>query len=470
MIQKKINKITLHLIVFGLLNLSLFNSAWAIPSFARQTGLKCNECHTVFPELTPFGRLFKFGGYVLSKSGKSYESFPPLAAMAQVSYSGQKGLTPGIAPFDKADRATDKINLPQQLSLFYGGRIYKNVGAFVQATYDGVDNKIYLDMTDIRYSNNTILAGRNLIYGLTINNSPTVQDGWNSVPAWGYPYASSSTALSPAASPIIHGGLDQQVGGIGANVFWNNLIYLGGTVYRTTLNGITKPLGAGTPTEMVVNGAAPYWRLALERRWKNHFFTVGSYGMLADIYPSGLNDGPTNRFTDYAFDAQYQYMGTIEPQDIKGLPKKDAGKKAKKSKHIITAHAVWTHEKQDWMASFPLGNTANPFDVLNTFRINLNYYYRSHLGDIAGSASFFSTTGDKDMLLYAAIPREGSRTGSPDSNGCILEADYRPWEKIKISLQYVIYNKFNGAHLNYDGADRNASANNACYMVIWFML
>ena len=39
--------------------------SWAVPSFARQTGMTCAACHTVFPELTPFGREFKLNGYVL---------------------------------------------------------------------------------------------------------------------------------------------------------------------------------------------------------------------------------------------------------------------------------------------------------------------------------------------------------------------------------------------------------------------
>ncbi len=469
MIVKKPRKLFFLLIALVLLQLLPLNTAQAVPSFARQTGMPCNECHTVFPELTPFGRIFKLGGYVLSKTGKQYEFPPPLGGMAQASYTDSKGLTSGVAPFDSTNRATDRINLPQQLSLFYGGRIYDKMGAFVQGTYDGVSNKILLDMTDIRYSNNAIVWDKNLIYGLTLNNSPTVQDVWNTTPAWGFPFASSSVASTPAAGTINDGALDQQVGGIGAYIFWNNLIYLEGTVYRTARNGITKPLGAGTATEQVVDGAAPYWRLALEQRWKNHFFTIGTYGMQADIFPSGNRSGPADRFTDIAFDAQYQYMGTIQAEHMQEHMQMDGEHMAEAGKHIITAHATWIHENQDWKASLPLGNTANPSDFLNTFRMNLNYYYRSHLGDIGGSTGYFSTTGKTDPLLYSSSPVDGSRTGSPNSNGFILEADYRPWEKTKISLQYIIYNKFNGAHSNYDGFGRNASDNNTLYALAWLM-
>ena len=35
----------------------------ALPSFARQTGQPCGTCHTDFPGLTPYGRLFKLNGY-----------------------------------------------------------------------------------------------------------------------------------------------------------------------------------------------------------------------------------------------------------------------------------------------------------------------------------------------------------------------------------------------------------------------
>ena len=40
--------------------------AEALPSYARQTGQECAACHNGFPELTPYGRLFKLNGYTFS--------------------------------------------------------------------------------------------------------------------------------------------------------------------------------------------------------------------------------------------------------------------------------------------------------------------------------------------------------------------------------------------------------------------
>jgi hypothetical protein len=431
----------------GLFLLASFNQASAIPSFARQTGMDCSDCHTVFPELTPVGRDFKLGGYVESESNKPYDFPPPLAAVAQFSYTGARGLTNGVAPFDSENRATDKTNLPQALSIFYGGKIYGRLGAFIQATYDGVGNSVALDNTDIRFANKTTLGGKDLTFGLTVNNNPTVQDLWNSTPAWGFPAAASAVANTPAASTVIDGALAQQVGGIGGFFYWNRLLYVEGTVYRTTLNGITEPLGAGTSTDTVVDGAVPYWRLALQQQWQDHSLSVGTYGLVADIFPGGGNGGPTDKFTDIALDAQYQYITR---------------------KHRVSLQTTWIHEKQNWDASFPSAGTANPSDTLRTFRTNVNYYYRSDIGDIGGSVGYFSTTGDTDQILYSPGPISGSSTGSPNSNGFILQTDYLPWKYSKLSLQYIYYNKFNGAHSNYDGFGTNASFNNTIYLLAWF--
>ena len=43
--------------------------ARALPLFARQTGQNCVACHAggQFPELTPYGRLFKLTGYTIGE-------------------------------------------------------------------------------------------------------------------------------------------------------------------------------------------------------------------------------------------------------------------------------------------------------------------------------------------------------------------------------------------------------------------
>ena len=72
-------------------------AAQAVPSFARQTGMACEACHTVFPELTHFGRMFKANAYTLDNlkqvRGVSCDQggdalpggLPPISLMVQVS-------------------------------------------------------------------------------------------------------------------------------------------------------------------------------------------------------------------------------------------------------------------------------------------------------------------------------------------------------------------------------------------------
>jgi len=170
--------------------------------------MSCTVCHTVFPELTPFGRAFKLDGYTFSTTSESKPWRPPLAAMFQASLTSLNEnsgiLKGGVAPFDNAaDSAVDRYNVPQQASLFYGGKILDHVGAMAQLTYDGPGNDIALDNTDIRYARTVAAGGRHLTYGVTVNNSPTLEDVWNSTPAFGFPYATSAVAPGPAAAALI---------------------------------------------------------------------------------------------------------------------------------------------------------------------------------------------------------------------------------------------------------------------------
>src|SRR5665213_654716 len=83
----------LALLIIGSLALVLATpSAEALPSYARQTGQQCAACHNGFPELTPYGRLFKLNGYTF---GGGQSNVPPIAAMVIPTFthtdSGQPG-------------------------------------------------------------------------------------------------------------------------------------------------------------------------------------------------------------------------------------------------------------------------------------------------------------------------------------------------------------------------------------------
>src|ERR1700732_2665644 len=141
----------------------LASPGWAVPSFARQTGMACAACHTVYPELTPFGREFKLNGYVLdnitqikgitteNRETLSLNAMPPVSVMLQISYTHTGKALPDSAATGALAKDGDVL-FPQQASFFYAGKIADGLGAFIQLTYDGVGDSFGVDNTHIRYA------------------------------------------------------------------------------------------------------------------------------------------------------------------------------------------------------------------------------------------------------------------------------------------------------------------------------
>ncbi|MEJ2720125.1 MAG: hypothetical protein P8181_03160, partial [bacterium] len=392
-----------------------FDTGYAVPSFSRQTGVTCASCHTVFPQLTDFGRSFKLHGYTMigSTEGQTKRleigSFPPISAMVQTSYTSVQARVPGTQ--------NGNALLPDQLSLFYAGRISDDLGAFMQITYDGVDDHFSMDNVDVRFARQAGEGFGNIVYGLTLNNNPTVSDLWNSTPAWGFPFASSELAPAPAAAAWIDGGFAQQVAGIGGYVSWKDMVYAEADVYRSFQIGGNAPPTADT--ENLIKGVMPYWRLALSHQKGEHDVEIGTFGLWTQLHPGGGEplSGLTNDFLDIGVDAQYQWLH---------------------DNHTVTVHSTWIYEKQDWDAAFAANQVFHSSDDLNTFRVNGIYYYNRLIG---GSLGFFSTTGDKDPLLYPLDPIDGSRTGDPESRGFLVEAAFVPWYNTRLSVLYTIYDR-----------------------------
>src|ERR1700741_5585466 len=132
--------------------------AFSLPLYARQTGQPCANCHTAFLELTPFGRRFKLGGYTLD--GGDWKG-PPFAVMLQPTFTNTQAAQPGGAA---PGFGVNKNFVLQQASLFTGGKITDNLGAFIQGTYDGVAHRFAWDNTDIRVAKQVNVDGHTLLW------------------------------------------------------------------------------------------------------------------------------------------------------------------------------------------------------------------------------------------------------------------------------------------------------------------
>lgn len=351
------------------------------------------------------------------------------------------GAAPGFGPNDNFAM--------QQVSLFTGGRITDHLGAFIQGTYDGVANRFGWDNTDIRYVNTVKLGRHDLLLGTTLNNNPSVQDVWNTTPAWRFPFISPTLAPTPAAATFIEETYAQRVLGFGAYGFVDDRLYFELSGYHSLPEEGELLLGVDTTGESPIDGVAPYWRVAYERDFGKNALEIGTFGMEGDVRPLRMMGIGTDSFTDVGADTQYQWIGT---------------------RQAVTFRASWIHEGRDLAASQALGLADRSHDTLRSFHASLSYTF-GNTWDLTGG--WFSLNGSSDAALY------GTANGSPDTSGWIAEIAYLPfmhggpkfwpWLNARIGLQYTRYGKFDGSRLNFDEIGRNAGDNNTILLYAWIV-
>ena len=420
--------------------------AAAVPSYARQTGLPCSGCHTTPPELNAAGRRFKLLGYVdrgedtksvKDSSNKRHAGLDllaslPLSIMVETSLTATKTPQPGTQ--------NGSFEFPQDVSLFLAGAWTTHIGSFAQVTYNTQNDHFTSDNTDIRYANTRKLKGKELVYGLTLNNNPTVEDLWNDTPAWGFPWIASDSAPSSNAATIIDGSLAQDVAGLGGYAMWNSHLYLDATIYRSEHVGGPQP-NPGTGATFNIRGVAPYWRLAWEQSSATTEFEVGTYGMHMTSSPGAVT-GLEDDYTDWAVDFQMDHT----------LFRKD----------VVSLRGTYIRENSSLAATNPLLVNHH----LNTARADAEYHFGNRFSATIG---WFNTTGTPDPVLYPGAPVTGNANGDPRTAGYLPSISFWPMQNLQLGLQYTGYTRFNGAATNYDGAGRNASSNNTTYLVARFL-
>jgi hypothetical protein len=462
--------------------------AEALPAFARQTGQTCSTCHTAFLQLTPFGRRFKLNGYISRGGGPDGDSGTrdalltpplPLAFMWQSTFTHlNRGLDePAGNPYAPPSPnggfpgQNNFVDGAQQMSIYYGGQIYGNLGAFVQFSYSNDYARAFgMDNSDVRYTGQFTLYDTDVLWGVTANNRPTMQDVWNTSPVWAYPFLTSSFGPSPAAATMIESFGPVQALGAGAYVFVNNTYYAELSAYGSPSPTVQTTMGESPPSlGYTISGLAPYYRIAAEPVWGEHALMIGAYGMAANIIPNRVFGFGTDKVTDLGFDSQYQWLT---------------------DEHAVTLRANYIFERQILDASSnPLnvncsgmtagvGNgpcAANPVNYLRSLNISAEYVYDHKY---AFEVAYFQYTGSPDSITFA-----NNLNFSPNSNGWVFDVSYLPfmrggpsfwpWLNTRVGASYTLYNRFNGGTTNIDPVNcpgcRNAHDNNTLMVYSWTM-
>jgi hypothetical protein len=409
-------------IAFFMLGLFIHATAQALPAFANQTGQNCIACHAggQYPELTPYGRMFKLTGYTIGEKA--------LRASVMAVAGASRMANPDSVNSALASNASSGLNTPykngslrfETASFFLAGKITDNIGAFSQVTYDNHNptdaggqyvGHSAVDGVDVRYADQFVSEKSNIIYGVSLNNRPSIVDPWNTAWAW-MQYVPTSANLGSnqytdggSNGPPYPGNGTVAAGLAGVNgyVFLNKSVYAELGLYRTAQRSF-RFLNSGSPqTESTLKGTNPYWRLAYSKDWGAHSWMAGTSGMISRQYDFTNTTPCITDATCYqtakvrGLDTQYQYL--LDP-------------------HAFTLQGVYQRQRFDTGVQAS-GIASSDQSIM---RFKGSYVYQARYG---GSYAYFNVPGGPELA----------------TRGSTYEVFYMPHQNVRLGLQYTAYTK-----------------------------
>lgn len=402
-------------------------AANAVPSFARQTGQPCAACHVggFGPQLTDFGIAFKLGGYTLAVPNRPAV---PVAAMVMAGFThtdaAQDASTlDGRQMF--SSRLKDNNNLTlDQVSVFFAGRLAEHAGIFSQLTYDGIAQHTTIDNVDLRIADTFTLPGdTSFLAGISINNNPGLQDPFNTLPAWAFPYISSPIAPGPSAATVLDEAWGQKATGVVAYGQLDNFWYGELGTYRMQSLSTQKFFGIGSADRDAGALRSPlYARLAIRPTWESGSLNVGAV-MFKTGYQADRGQPETTQYRDLGIDASLHENFDDTSQ--------------------ASVMAIVLHESA----------TGNP--AMTEYSLTGSYYRPSPIGGSWG----------------ANLQRFGVNASNLGSRGTRLQLDWTPtgtralnglWDpSIRVGLQLTAYDELD-AQRGHDAAKSNSA-----YLFTW---
>ena len=414
--------------------LAAATSVQATAAFARQTGSACADCHAAAygPALTPYGMRFKINGFT-ETDGEGTKL--PLAAQV-------------LAQYARPVRGDSSTNLTEA-DLYLAGRLTDHVGGFVKVEADHQGDGGYatkLSNVDLRYvAHDLKLRGRDLVLGVSVNNSPGFDDPLGALPAPAYlaPPGVTGTLLNPS-SP---GSLAHRVIGAGVYGFYDAQWYAEAGSYRSLSASQQDDLGysrAGDPGRLSGTG---YLRLAWMKDLRRQFFSAGVVAL--STQRQRPRSAPSDDITDLGYDLTWQYLGNRD--------------------HIVQLGYVNIMERRHY-GSTPVvpGLVAPSRATARDQVISASYTFRQSYGV---SAAHLMSTGSRDPLRYGP-------PGDPATTSNLFSLYWTPFGKddswtstanLKLAASWFRFTRFNGRRSNIFGAPPGAPATDASDLDAFFV-
>jgi hypothetical protein len=394
--------------------------AQAVPSFARQTGQPCAMCHVggFGPQLTDYGIQFKLTGYTITKGG---DWTPPVAAMVMAGLThtskSQDASTLDGHSLTGSLKGNDNLTL-DQVSLFYSGRLAEHVGIFSQLTYDGIAQHASIDNVDLRAATTTQLGEHMTVLGVSLNNNPGVQDPFNTLPAWAFPYIASNVAPGPSAATVLDEAFGQKATGLVGYAQLDGMWYGELGTYRMQTPTLQKDFGIAAGDRDAGALRAPlYARLAARKSFESSALEAGVVLFKTGYQPDRAAPEVAH-IRDVGVDASYRWTGA--------------------SGNTATVLGNVIHETQSGAG-------------MTEYSVSGSYFW------------------DKDY--GATLQRFGVNAPGLGSRGTRLQLDWTPFGKtpptggidanLRVGLQLTAYDKLDGA-----GGSAATDAN-SLYLFAW---
>jgi hypothetical protein len=383
------------------------DEASAVPSFARQKGKACTDCHTIWPRLTQAGREFKELGY--TEVGETY----PRIQEDNLDLLGFSGTPLSVSlitlPYVKAQGQQSEAHIPEEMAIFLAGRITPNIGGFVEPKWARDTGQFSLELVKLAGANR--VAGNNNLGIVFLKSDVAGADPYNTIRFTAYNTVNTPAIFTSAraSGDLFQFASTENMGMVVNGRFFSNMVYVAAGAFRGdefASNVMTDPIdGFGRIAfeyaltgESVASIGGYYY--GGKQNYDHSFTDLVAPAGGGSIVPTSVSQGIySSKFERYGADFQWQTDSQPHLFEVVGVYMYGTDKGA------------W-----DGIADTP----ADYFDVSFTgYYAEGSYFYNRKYGVTIG---------------YDHI--ESSEDNSLDKKGPTFNIMYLPWLNTKFAIEY----------------------------------